>query len=57
VDLRVSYLNPAVGDTLFAKGWVIKAGQKLYFCEAELWTVTHGEKLVTVKASATMAAI
>jgi uncharacterized protein (TIGR00369 family) len=53
VELKVSYLNPAKGDVLQAKGYVIKAGQRLYFCESELWV---GDLLVA-KASLTMAVV
>ncbi|WP_240047196.1 PaaI family thioesterase [Hymenobacter nivis] len=52
-DLRVSYLNPAVGTKLTAIGWVLKSGRRLHFCEAEVWC---DGKLVA-KASATMAVI
>lgn len=37
-DLRISYLNPGIGQQVWAKGWVIKPGQNLIFCEAEIWT-------------------
>jgi uncharacterized protein (TIGR00369 family) len=57
VDLRVSYLNPAKSDLLFAKGFVIKAGQKLIFTEAEIWTMSGATKLMVAKASATMAIV
>src|SRR5690349_3708799 len=36
-DLNVSYLNPGVGEKLFARGWVLKQGRKLNFCEAEIY--------------------
>ena len=52
-DLRVSYLNPGIGTTMKAVGWVLKAGRKLHFCEAEVWC---DDKLVA-KASATMAVV
>ena len=57
VDLRVSYLNPGKSDKLFAKGYVIKAGQKLFFCESELWTMNNDGKILIAKASATMAVV
>lgn len=50
-ELKVSYLNPGIGAQLRAVGWVLKAGRRLHFCEAEVWC---GEVLVA-KASATMA--
>lgn len=56
-DLRVSYLNPAVSAVIYAKGMVIKAGKRLHFCEAELWTETDGQRLIVAKASSTMAVI
>lgn len=52
-DLRVSYLHPGVGQKLRAVGWVLKAGRRLHFCEAEVWC---DEKLIA-KASATMAVV
>jgi uncharacterized protein (TIGR00369 family) len=58
VELRVSYLNPGVGDKILAHGWVLKQGQKLNFCEAELFCIKGDEApVLIVKASATMATI
>jgi uncharacterized protein (TIGR00369 family) len=57
VDLRVSYLNPGLGNKLFAKGFVIKAGQKLIFSEAEVWMEQHDKKVLIAKASGTFAVI
>lgn len=57
-DLRVSYLNPGVGEKLIAKGWVVKPGNMLSFCESEVWVEQAGGELVLIaKASATMATI
>ncbi|MGI4866186.1 MAG: PaaI family thioesterase [Janthinobacterium lividum] len=52
-DLKVSYLNPGVGSRLRAIGWVLKAGQRLHFCEAEVWC----DEVLIAKASATMAVV
>jgi uncharacterized protein (TIGR00369 family) len=49
----VSYLHPGVGQKLKAIGWVLKAGRRLHFCEAEVWC----DDLLIAKASATMAVI
>jgi uncharacterized protein (TIGR00369 family) len=51
VELKTSYLYPGVGKKLRAVGWVLKAGRRLHFCEAEVWC---DEQLIA-KASATMA--
>jgi len=52
-EIKVSYLHPGVGHTMRAVGWVLKAGRRLHFCEAEVWC---DEKLVA-KATATMAVV
>lgn len=57
-DLRVSYLNPAIGNKLYAKGFVIKAGQKMHFCEAEIWTMNEqGQRIDVAKSSSTMVVV
>ncbi|MGI4821420.1 MAG: PaaI family thioesterase [Janthinobacterium lividum] len=50
-ELKVSYLNPGVGTQLKAIGWVLKAGRRLHFCEAEVWC----DDVLIAKATATMA--
>jgi uncharacterized protein (TIGR00369 family) len=57
VELKVSYLNPGQGDSLSAKGYVIKAGSKLFFCESEIYANKGGQQLLIAKASATMAVV
>jgi uncharacterized protein (TIGR00369 family) len=52
-DLKISYLHPGVGQKLKAIGWVLKAGRRLQFCEAEVWC----DDLLIAKASATMVVI
>ena len=57
-DLKVSYLNPGIGTKIFAKGWVIKAGQKLHFCEALIWMENaEGLKIDIAKSSSTMVVV
>lgn len=57
-ELKVSYFHPGVGEKLMAKGYVIKPGRKLNFCEAEVY-VLEGDKppLLIAKATTTMATI
>ena len=52
-DLKISYFHPGIGQKLKAIGWVLKAGRRLHFCEAEVWC----DDLLIAKASATMAVI
>ncbi|MFC5270373.1 PaaI family thioesterase [Adhaeribacter terreus] len=58
VELKTSYLNPGLGEKLFARGWVLKQGRKLNFCEAEVYCISGNEEPVLIaKASATMATL
>lgn len=57
VELKVSYLNPGQGEKLRAKGYVIKAGSKLFFCESEIYAIKGNTSTLIAKASATMAVV
>lgn len=57
VELKVSYLNPGLGEKLSAKGYVIKAGSKLFFCESEIYAERGNTSTLIAKASATMALV
>lgn len=57
-DLRISYLNPGVGAKVYAKGYVIKAGSRMHFCEAEIWMLdADGKRIEVAKSSSTMVVI
>ncbi len=56
-DLRISYLSPSMSRNVYAKGWVLKPGKKLHFCEAEVWEEGQGENKLIAKASSSMAVI
>jgi uncharacterized protein (TIGR00369 family) len=53
-EIKVSFLNPGLTDKVYARGWVIKSGRKLNFCESEVWEMYKGEKRILAKASTTM---
>lgn len=53
-ELKISYLRAAKGDTLHAKGWVIKQGRKINFCEAEVYVVNGTEEKLIAKATTSM---
>ena len=58
VELKVTYLNPGVGEILLAKGWVLKQGRKLNFCEAEIYCKSGAAAPVLIaKATTTMATL
>lgn len=56
-DLKVSYLNPGQGDKITAKGFVIKAGRKMIFCEGEIYCEKNGVLTMIAKASAIMSVL
>ena len=56
-EIKISYLRPAIGDKLYAKGWVIRQGTRINFCEAEAWTMNDEEKVIVAKASTSMITI
>jgi uncharacterized protein (TIGR00369 family) len=56
-DLKLSFLNPGVGQKLKAVGYTLKSGSKLHFCEAEVYVYNHGVETLIAKASSTMAII
>ncbi len=56
-DLKVSYLNPGDGERLIAKGWVIKPGNMLHFCEGEVWIDKKGKLTQIAHCTALMAVV
>ena len=56
-ELRISYLRPGKGTKLEAEGRVLKAGEKLIFCESEIWIVQDHQRQLIAKASAVMAMV
>lgn len=56
-DLKISYFRPGRGEKLFARGWVIKPGSRLHYCEGEVYVVTGNEHTLIAKAYAIMAVI
>lgn len=39
VELKVNYLNPAIGENLLSKSFVIKGGKKISVIRTEIYTV------------------
>lgn len=56
-EIKVSYLYPGKGEELYAKGWVLKQGRSLNFCEAEVYTIEDGIHRMIAKATTTMAVV
>lgn len=56
-EAKVSYYNPGISDTFYARGWVAKPGKRFHFCEGELYYLNNGEEVIVAKGSTTMAVI
>jgi uncharacterized protein (TIGR00369 family) len=56
-ELKLTFLNPGVGDRLRAVGYTLKSGSKLHFCEAEVYVFHKGKEILIAKSSSTMAII
>ena len=56
-EMKISYLRPGTSNRIYAKGWVLKPGKKLIFCEAEIWDGDHDSGKLIAKATTTMVAI
>lgn len=57
VEMKISYLNPGIGDKAFCKGYVIKAGQRLYFAEAEIYVNNNEKDVLVAKGYGTYAVV
>jgi len=56
-EIKISYFAKGDGDTLKAKGRVIKAGKRLNFCEAEVYSIKAEKETLIAKASTSMITI
>jgi uncharacterized protein (TIGR00369 family) len=56
-EIKISYFAKGDGDTLKAKGKVIKAGKRLNFCEAEVYSINAEKETLIAKASTSMITI
>ena len=54
VGLNVSFLNPGIGDKLFAEGRIVKTGKSIVFCEADIWVYKNNIATHTNRATSTM---
>lgn len=54
-EIKVTCLRPGIGESLSARGWVVKPGNHLSFCESEVWCHKAERKYLIAKASTSMA--
>ena len=55
--LTISFLRPAKSGKIVAKGRVIKAGNLLYYCEAEIYCVNNNKEELIATGVSTMCTI
>ena len=53
-EIKISYFAKGDGDTLRAKGIVVKPGKRVNFCEAEVYSVKGPSETLIAKASTSM---
>ena len=56
-ELKISYLNPTLGEEIFAEGTTLKAGRKIVFTEAEVFTLAGDVRKLVAKASSSMVVV
>lgn len=56
-ELKTSLLRPGRGERLVCEAHVIKPGRNLCFTEAEVFAESGGQRVLVLKASATMAMV
>jgi acyl-coenzyme A thioesterase PaaI-like protein len=56
-ELKTSLLRPAKGERLVCEARVIKLGRNVTFTEAEVHAESGSERVLVMKASATMAMV
>jgi uncharacterized protein (TIGR00369 family) len=56
-EIKVSYFAKGKGTKLKAIGRVIKAGRRMSFCEAEIYSITEDDEKMIAKASTSMITI
>jgi uncharacterized protein (TIGR00369 family) len=56
-NLNVNYFSPGLGEYVFARGWVVKPGSRLMYCEGEVYTIRQGGFHLIGKGTSIMAVI
>jgi uncharacterized protein (TIGR00369 family) len=56
-EIKVSYLNPGMGDKVKAVGRVIKQGKTISFCEADVFVYDGNHEIHVARASTSMVII
>lgn len=56
-EIKISYFSPGIGSLLRAVGKVVRAGNNMHFCEADVWCIQDDAEKLIARATTTMAVI
>lgn len=54
VELKINYLNPAIGDKIIATGEVVKNGKTLIICKSDIYAVIGDKKSLAATSLVTL---
>ena len=57
VEYKVNLVAPARGDSIEARGWVLKSGRTLTVCSGEAVAITNGEERLIATMQSTLMAV
>lgn len=56
-SINVQFIKPGKGNLIKAEATVVKPGNVLYYCEADIWSYEEEGKVLIAKAQSTMCTI
>ena len=57
IEYKINYLEPATGEFLECRAWVLKPGRQILFTEAEVCSIKGDVETLVAKALHTMASV
>jgi len=57
IEYKINFLQPATGEFLECRAWVLKPGKQILFTEAEVYSIEGKAETLVAKALHTMASV
>ena len=57
IEYKINFLQPATGELLECRAWVLKPGKQILFTEAEVYSIEGKAETLVAKALHTMASV
>lgn len=57
IEFKINMLAPAKGDSVIARGTVIRAGKRIMVCRADVFSITGAEEKLVAAMQGTMMAV